>query len=400
MSNFLFATLDAGGNLPPALGIGRELLRQGHRVRFLGHARQATAVEATGAEFIPYRQAAPLDLAVPAPAHRQFSAMLSAFSDAGIGRDLVAEARREPTDVVVIDCLLLGAIDAAAKAGLRHVVLVHSFFAFFDGPFRHGPMGAALSLKGLPPRRVMRHAERVLVCADPLLDPAGSWDRVSWESHPDKVVWSGAVVDDVLVAGAGTTSAEQLVPARPPSAAPSSGVLTAGPPPEPPRVLVSLSSTAFPGQQEALQKALDAAAGLPVELVVTTGPAVDPGRLSVPMNASAHRYVDHNEIMPGCSAVICHGGHATSMRALAHGLPVMVLPMHPMMDQHMVGKAISTAGAGVLLNRTSSPEQIGAALAALLASESHRKAAAYIGDRLRRAAGARAGAQILADLAG
>ena len=32
MSSFLFATLDAGGNLYPALGIGRELLRQGHRM--------------------------------------------------------------------------------------------------------------------------------------------------------------------------------------------------------------------------------------------------------------------------------------------------------------------------------------------------------------------------------
>ncbi|SDP57719.1 UDP:flavonoid glycosyltransferase YjiC, YdhE family [Arthrobacter sp. ok909] len=406
MSDFLFATLDAGGNLPPALGIGRELLRQGHRVRFLGHARQATAVEATGAEFIPYRHAAPLDLAVPAAAHRQFAAMLSAFSDAGIGRDLVAEARREPPDVVVIDCLLLGAIEAAATAGLRHVVLVHSFFAFFDGPFRHGPMGAALSLKGLPPRRVMQQAERVLVCADPVLDPAGSWDRVSWESAPDKVVWSGAVVDDVVAAGAGTPSAEQLVGVPPPSAAPSSGVSAAGtlsPGPSaagPPRVLVSLSSTAFPGQQEVLQKILDAASGLPVELIVTTGPAVDPASLSVPGNASVHRYVDHNRIMPDCRAVICHGGHATSMRALAHGLPVMVLPMHPLMDQHMVGKAISNAGAGVLLKRTSSPDQIGAALAALLASESHLKAAVYIGNRLRRGAGARAGARILADLAG
>ena len=115
MPNFLFATLDAGGNLSPALGIGSELLRQGHRVRFLGHARQAAAVEAAGAEFIPYRHAAPLDLAVPAPAHRQFAAMLNVFSDSGIGRDLVEEARREPPDVVVVDCLLLGAIDAACE---------------------------------------------------------------------------------------------------------------------------------------------------------------------------------------------------------------------------------------------------------------------------------------------
>ena len=149
-----------------------------------------------------------------------------------------------------------------------------------------------------------------------------------------------------------------------------------------------------------LQKILDAAAGLPVELIVTTGPAVDPASLSVPDNASVHSYVDHNEIMPDCSAVICHGGHSTSMRALAHGLPVLVLPMHPLMDQHMVGKAISNAGAGVVLNRKSSPDQIGAALTALLASESQRKAAAYVGARLRRAGGARAGAQVLADLAG
>jgi len=381
MSSFLFATLDAGGNLYPALGIGRELLRQGHRVRFLGHPRQAAEVEAAGAEFVPYRHAAPLDPAMPAPAHRQFAALLNVFGDAGIGRDLVEEARREPPDVVVVDCLLLGAIDAAAKAGLPQVVLVHSFFAYFDGPFRHGPMGAALTLKGLPPRRVMGRAERVLVCADPLLDPAGSWDRVSWESDPDRVVWSGAVVDDVVLAS------------ESPGTAGSPGV-------GPPRVLASLSTTAFPGQQEVLQKILDAASRLPVELIVTTGPAVDPASLSVPKNATVHRFVNHNEVMPGCSAVICHGGHSTSMRTLAHGLPVMVLPMNPMMDQHMVGKAISNAGAGVVLNRKSSPEQIGAALTALLASESQRKAAAYVGTRLRRAGGARAGAQVLADLAG
>ncbi|MEK0154783.1 glycosyltransferase [Arthrobacter oryzae] len=378
MSNFLFATLDAGGNLPPALGIGRELLRRGHRVRFLGHAQQAKAVEASGAEFIPYRHAAPLEPAVAAPAHRQFAAMLNVFSDAGIGRDLVEEARREVPDVAVVDCLLLGAIDAAAKAGLPQVVLVHSFFAFFDGPFRRGPMGAVLSLKGLPPRRVVGRAERVLVCSDRLLDPAGSRDGgASGLNHRGRVVWSGAVVDDV--------GSE----AGPPSANGS-----------PPRVLASLSTTAFPGQQEVLQRILDAASGLSVELVMTTGPAVDPANLWAPANASVHRYVEHSQIMPGCSAVIGHGGHATSMRALAHGLPVMVLPMHPMLDQRMVGKAISDAGAGVLLNRKSSPEQISTALTALLESDSHRKAAAVVGARLRKAAGAEAGAQVLTNLAG
>ncbi|MDQ0757273.1 glycosyltransferase [Arthrobacter sp. B3I4] len=372
MSDFLFATLDAGGNLPPALGIGRELLRQGHRVRFLGHAQQAAAVESAGAEFIPYRHAAPLSPAVSAPAHRQFAAMLNVFGDPGIGRDLLEEARREPPDVAVVDCLLMGAIDAAAKAGLPHVVLVHSFFAFFDGPFRRGPMGAALAFKKLPPRRAIGHAERVLVCADPLLDPAGRAPGGPGE----RVVWSGAVVDEVTSGNTGTRRAGR------------------------PRVLASLSTTAFPGQQQVLQKILDAASVLTVDLVMTTGPAVDPASLSAPANATVHRYIEHTEIMPDCDAVIGHGGHATAMRALAHGLPMMILPMHPLMDQPLVGKVIRDAGAGVLLSRKSSPGEIGNKLSELLDSESCARAAAEIGTRLRNSAGARSGAQVLADVAG
>ena len=59
MPDFLFATLDAGGNLPPALGIARELVRDGHRVRFLGEPQQAGPIEAAGAEFRAYEQFGP-----------------------------------------------------------------------------------------------------------------------------------------------------------------------------------------------------------------------------------------------------------------------------------------------------------------------------------------------------
>jgi hypothetical protein len=61
---------------------------------------------------------------------QQISMMVSVFTDAGIARELVEEARRDPPDVVIVDCLLLAAIDAAARAGLRTVVVVHSFYAF------------------------------------------------------------------------------------------------------------------------------------------------------------------------------------------------------------------------------------------------------------------------------
>jgi hypothetical protein len=61
---------------------------------------------------------------------QQISMMVSVFTDAGIARDVVEESWRDPPDAVILDCLLLSAIDAAARAGLRTVVLVHSFYAF------------------------------------------------------------------------------------------------------------------------------------------------------------------------------------------------------------------------------------------------------------------------------
>jgi len=49
--SFLFVTWDGGGNLPPALGLARELARRGHGVTFLGHAQQRSRIEAAGFPF-------------------------------------------------------------------------------------------------------------------------------------------------------------------------------------------------------------------------------------------------------------------------------------------------------------------------------------------------------------
>jgi UDP:flavonoid glycosyltransferase YjiC (YdhE family) len=369
VSNFLFATLDAGGNLPPAVGIARELVRLGHRVRFLGFPQQAAAIGASGAEFHSYRHSPRMALAEQMPTLRQISMLVSVFTDAGIARDVVEEARKEPPNVVIVDCLLLGALDAAAKAGLRTVALVHSFYAFFDGPFRRTPITAALAMRGLSPRRVMRQAQQILVCADQQLDPAGD------SNANGKVVWSGAVVDVAL-------------PARP---------LLPG---STPRVLVSLSTTAFNGQAAFMQKALDAVAALPVEVILTTGPAIDPAAIRAPNNATVYRYLPHREVMPECAAVIGHGGHATTMLALAHGLPLVIAPMHPLLDQRMVGQAVQGAGGGRLIKASASRKELAYALETVVNSAPIHTAASTVGRRIRERDGARTGARLLAELAG
>jgi UDP:flavonoid glycosyltransferase YjiC (YdhE family) len=351
MTDVVFATLDAGGNVPPLLTIATEVAGRGHRVRVLGHEQQRATFEKVGLEFHAFTNPEPWDPTEAQSTFAGLSKLIRQFTGSQHGADLAALLT--PDSVAVVDCMLLSALLAAQDAGVPTVALVHSFHAYFDGPWRHGPIGIVARLKGLSARRLWQNSEAVVVCTDRSLDPAGSKD---W---PESFVWTG--------------------PVQP--AAPAATPVT------PPRVLVSLSTIAFPGQREALQNILDGLAEAPVDVVLTTGPAVDPAGLNVPTNAEVHAFVPHDKVMPECSAVIGHGGHSTTVRALAHGLPLVIMPMHPMLDQAMVGKVIEEAGAGVSIKKSSSPEQIKAALDVVL-DDRHRAGAEGIGARWRGADGA------------
>lgn len=360
--DIVLATMDAGGNIPPMLGVAVELGRRGHDVRVLGHPQQRLTFEAAGLDFHAYAHASAWDPVALKSTLSGLRGFIRQFTERAKGDDLVGLARG--ASVVVVDCMLLSALDAAKAAGLPHAALVHSFHAYFDGPWRSGPVGMAARLKGLSPRRVWNACDAVLVCSDPSLDPAGG------RTWPDTFVWTGPV----------QPFTEPAIPVSPP------------------RILMSLSTTAFPGQREAMQRILDSLAGAPIELVVTTGPAVDPAGLTVPANATIHDFLPHDEIMAGCSAVIGHGGHSTTMRALAHDLPLVIVPMHPMLDQPMLGKAIEAAGAGVAIKKSAKPEAIRSAVDTVL-DDAHREAAAAVGTRIRAIDGAVVAADRILEIA-
>jgi UDP:flavonoid glycosyltransferase YjiC (YdhE family) len=269
--------------------------------------------------------------------------------------------------VVIVDCLLLGAIDVLVRAGVPAVSLVHTLWSFFDGEAR-GPVGAILRLRGIRMRAVLRSPALSLVTVRDDFEPPGR------PVPPRAVHHVGPVWQD-----------------RPPrAAAPSSGR---------PRVLVSLSTTRFPGQDAALQRILDAVGELDVEAVVTTGPAIDRAALRAPANATVHRYLEHGEVLPDTSLVIGHGGHSTTARALAYGIPLMILPMHPLMDQTAIGQAVVRHSAGRMLSRTASAETIRGAVRDLLADGPHRTAAARLGTLIRARDGAAAAVDLLAGVA-
>lgn len=142
-----------------------------------------------------------------------------------------------------------------------------------------------------------------------------------------------------------------------------------------------------------LQNILDAIAPLTVEAIVTVGPGIDSEGLRVPANASMHSWLDHDEVLAGASLVVGHGGHSTAMRALSFGVPLVVMPANPLIDQRRVGAQVAKAGAGILLPKRAGATRIREAVEKALGDPAYRAAACGIGARIRE----RDGADVAAD---
>jgi UDP:flavonoid glycosyltransferase YjiC (YdhE family) len=353
MGRVLMATWDGGGNVPPLLGIGRELSRRGHDVLVIGHEQQRGEVEGGGLRFAAYRHARPFSRIEA----RDPLSVFRTFADGGAGRDVSETLQAWPAEVVVVDALLLGPLQAAEAACLPTVALFHTFYAFTARVLPSSPVAEIGGAQGRLPEPLWDAAAVVLVAADRELDPDSS-------PTPPNVHWTGVVQD---------------------TGSPAS-------PEEPGRILLSLSTVWWPDQQNSLQTILDAVAGLPVTVLATAGPNVDAAALRVPPNVEVHDHLDHREVMPTVSLVIGHGGHATTMLALAHDLPLLVVPQWEMVDQPMIGQVIAAHGAGLTLPQNASVDQLREAITKLLREDSYRRAAAVIGTRLRAQNGAAAAA--------
>lgn len=353
MARILAVTWDGGGNVPPMLGIVERLRGRGHDVRVLGHEQQRVAVEKSGAEFVAYRHARPWSGAETHTPARTFAM----FTETGPGEDVVREvgAPVRP-DLVLVDGMRLAALRGAQRLRVPTVALMHSFHRYFTHRWARSPIGLLAAVRGLRPTTLWNACDRVLVATDRALDPA--------DDLPANVAYTGPVL-----------------------APPAHGHRA-----ETPLVLVSLSTIFYPAQAAVLQNVLDGLAGLDTRVLVAVGDSVDPTALSYRPDVDVRRFVDHDEVMSTASLLVGHGGHATTLRALSYDLPMLVVPLHPMLDQAMIGRAVADAGAGRVLPTRAGPQAIRAAVRALLDDDTARAAAATCGARIRAQDGAAAAA--------
>jgi UDP:flavonoid glycosyltransferase YjiC (YdhE family) len=365
---YLFVTLDGGGNLYPELALATRLVKRGHAVRFLGHRSQRGAVERAGHPFRAYERAPDYDATWSATSPFKdwaddpaivFAAMCDLLWFGAADRfaaDVAAEIVREPTDALAVDYFAFGGMMAAERAGLPTAALWHTTFGEWDGWNAGRPaLNAARAGVGLPPLDTVfeqyRRMDRVLVLTSAAFDLA-----LAQAGLPVNVVHAGPQLAE----------------------APEDGT-TADAPGEPPLVLVSLS-TSYQAQEGVLRRVVAALGMLPIRALVTTGPAVAFDG-EIPDNVAVRAWVSHAEVLPRAALVITHAGMGTVMATLAHGVPLLCMPMGR--DQHGNAARVAHLGAGRVLAAEADVPEIAAAVRDTLADPALRACARRVADVMR-----------------
>jgi UDP:flavonoid glycosyltransferase YjiC (YdhE family) len=308
-------------------------------------------------------------------------ALISRWS-AAWAEGVTAELDREVPDVVVADFFLFGALAAGEAAGLPTAALVHNASLFWPIPGRPPP-GSGF---GPPHNWLERLRDAVLVAA---------WRRVAVRDGLQSVNDARRQVGLTALRSPYQQydSAARLLILGSEAFDFPSGCLPANaryvgtpfddvappdwsspwPPDDPaPLVLASLSTLAQ-GQAPVMHQILAALDGMAVRGLVTLGPALDASEFRVPPNVRLEAFVAHGSVLPYVDAIVTQCGLSTVTKALAHGVPLICIPV--IGEQRENAARIVALGAGIRLIPSASSDEIRTAIDGVLSESRFREAA-------------------------
>ena len=159
-----------------------------------------------------------------------------------------------------------------------------------------------------------------------------------------------------------------------------------------PFALVTTSSE-YQGDESLARAAVEGLAGEPYRVVVTM-PAGTADLGPLPANVRVEEFVPHGPVLEHAAIAVTHGGMGATQKALAAGVPVVVVPFGR--DQLEVAARVVHADAGMRLSkRRLSPERLREAVRAAVGK---REGAARVAAGYRAAGQAEAGADAVEEL--
>ena len=358
----LFTFIGGHGHFLPLLPVAQAAIAAGHTVAFGCGPAMVAAVEATDLSVFPLGTGSPgpperLPLR-PLDAEREDREFRDRFARRGAQQRVphtMALLTAWQPDLLVCDETDFGSMIAAERLGLPYAtVLVMAAGSFV----RPAVVGEALNTlraeHGLPADPDLAMLRRYLVLSPfppGFRDPAYPLPPTAHSFRPPP---AQAVSD----------------PAWPWLAAQ----------PDLPLVYFTLGTVFNLESGDLFSRVLAGLRELPLKVVVTLGPHLDPTELGAqPANVYLESYIPQEAILPHCRLVVSHGGSGSVAGALAYGRPAVLIPMGA--DQLLNAARCRQLGLAQQLDPiAATPDGVRAAAEEVLAKPAYRRAAERLRD--------------------
>ena len=362
---YLFTFVGGNGHFEPLLPIARAATAAGHAVAFAGGPGMVATVEALGFTVFaigPGGSGPPRRLPLlEVNAEREDRDLRERFARRAAGiraPGIVALCAEWQPDLIVCDEIDFGAMVAAERLGLPHVtVLVIAAGSFVRKEVVAEALNELRARHGLPPDPDLAMLSRHLVLSPfppSYRDPAFPLPATAHAFRPFT-----------------------LDPAPNDSAPPWFAGL-----PGAPAVYFTLGTIFNMESGDLFTRVLAGLRDLPINLVATVGSHIDPEEFGPqPANVHIERYIPQSLVLPYCDVVVSHGGSGSVIGALAHGRPMVLIPMGA--DQPLnAARCVELGVARALDPITATPAMVREAVAAVLAEPTYRRAAERLRDEI------------------
>jgi UDP:flavonoid glycosyltransferase YjiC (YdhE family) len=358
----LFTTQPGDGHYQTIAPVAAALQRAGHEVTVACSASFVPTVEghglpafACGYDWLvatsPYTFQS-REGAAPVPAGREWlrrQAFLRLITERMLD-DLLVLGRAWMPDLVARETAELAGCVAAEHWAIPHVVIGKMLGADYRQRIRHAPLLAMMRMRaGLPPdpEVAMPYRYLQLIPEPPSFHP------------PDEPL---APVAHFVRPGREDRTSDDGVP-------PWLESLHGLP------VVHATLGTVMNRSSSLLESILHALRDEPVHLILTIGRNQDPARYGPqPDHVRIARYIPHSLLLPHCDLVLTQGSIHSVIAALAHGLPLVLLPIAG--EQPHVAARCAAIGVGRVLDSSErTPEAIRGAVRAVLSNHAYARQA-------------------------
>ncbi|WP_146134839.1 macrolide family glycosyltransferase [Actinopolyspora mortivallis] len=365
-------TVPAHGHVNPTLGLVSELVSRGHRVTYAINEDFAPLVEEAGANALCYESTFPpaddFGRGWPGPGEAEAAARKFYEEREAALPQVAAVYEGDLPDVVLYDIAAGHAPVLAGEWGVPQVQLSPTHVLYPDADAvdpgvksEDGVVGDDVDPSSYPPRG--RTPRRCLVTMPRSfqVDNGEPGDHYAFVGP----MFSGRVVHGNWV-----------------------------PPDDRPVVLVSLGSV-YNGSIDFFRTCVEAFRELDRHVVVALGRSFEEREFEgVPENVEIHEWVPQMRVLPWTSAFVTAGGMGSTMEALSHGVPLVVVPQA--VDQFVTARRVVDLGLGTSLSSAAlTPEALRAAVLHVSTDEHVAQRVRAIREEIAESGGARRAADIV-----